>query len=70
MAVQEIQFRGAPVTHITVKANGGSVTVAVQHKPGVFIDADVFTEDVVKPMSFGHCYVRFTTTGSAEFALR
>lgn len=51
----------------SVKANGGSMLVEVEHGEGsgVWIQADNFTADYAGMLDFGYASVRFTPTGGA-----
>lgn len=52
---------------LTVKPNGGSVTVAIEHAPGVFITSDVYTVAGVHYVTWDRAKVRVTPTVGAEF---
>lgn len=52
---------------LTVKANGGSVAIEVEHAPGVWIQADAIAVDYAGQLAFGSAAVRIVPTGGAEF---
>jgi len=53
---------------LTVKANGGTVTVSVKH--GVeFIVAETINADTVGELNFGMATLKITPTGGAEFSV-
>lgn len=54
---------------LTVKANGGSVALSVEHGPGVFMPASTVTTDSAQRLYIGRAKVRLTPVGGAEFSL-
>lgn len=61
--------RAQPTLILTVKANGGSVLLEIQHSPGVFVTAELFTADTAKAIYLGGATFRLTPTGGAEYNL-
>jgi hypothetical protein len=53
---------------LAVKANGGTVHVAVKHG-AEFITTDTITEDTAGEFYLGGATVRLTPSGGAEFSL-
>lgn len=54
---------------LTIKANGGQVTVSIEHSPGVYVVADTFTADGAHAVRYDRCRFKITPTGGAEFNL-
>jgi hypothetical protein len=54
---------------LSVQANGGAVSVDVEHAPGVWITSDTITEDYVGELVFGHANLRIVPSGGATFAV-
>lgn len=52
---------------LTVVANGGSVSVQVEHSPGVWVTSDEVSADGVFTIFFGYANVRIVPSGGAEF---
>lgn len=54
---------------LTIKANGGSVAVSIEHSPGVYVVADTFTADGAHAVNYDRCRFKVTPAGGAEFNL-
>lgn len=55
---------------LSVQANGGSVTVEIEHAEGIWITADTITEDYVGEIrGIGSAAFRLTPTGGATWAV-
>jgi hypothetical protein len=55
---------------LTVKANGGTVDVQVEHDAGVWISSEVIAIDFVGELFFGYAKVRLVPAGGATFKVR
>lgn len=54
---------------LTVKANGGSVAISVEHADGVFMPSTTVTVDSAQRFFMGCAKVKLTPSGGAEFGL-
>jgi hypothetical protein len=52
---------------LSVKTNGGSVEVQVEHEPGVWITSDTISADDVSVITFGYALVRIVPSGGATY---
>lgn len=55
---------------LTIKANGGSVKLSVEHAPGVYVTAQTYSADGAHQLFPGQAAFRLTPAGGAEFNLR
>lgn len=52
---------------LSVQANGGTVTIQVEHAPGVWITSDTIAADDVSRIYFGEALVRIVPSGGATY---
>jgi hypothetical protein len=55
---------------LSVKANGGTVLVQVEHDSGVWVTSDTISADYAGELTFGYAKVRIVPVGGATFAVR
>lgn len=55
---------------VSFDVGSGSVTVAVEHEEGSWLDFHSATTDSVEPINFGYGWnIRFTVAGDATYAI-
>ena len=63
-------FTGSQTFILTVKSNGGSVALQVEHAPGVYVTAQTFSANGAHQLFPGRARFRLVPAAGAEYSLR